>query len=101
MNGKKMGAVLASMAIVGSTVALTAGTAGATHTHVRHVGNGSCVVLGGEGHEDEVVLPDGVAAAFPATRQHPLHVLVHMGEPGQHGTIQVLGSDTCTDFVNP
>lgn len=100
MIGKKLGAVLATAAIAGSTIALTATAAGATHTHVRHVGNGSCVVLGGDGHEDEVVLPAVVAGAYPATRQHPLHVLVHMGEPGQHGTIQVLGADTCTDFVN-
>ena len=102
MNYKRLAATAASVAIVGSSVALSAGPALADHAHVRHVGNGSCVILGGNGHEGDVQLPAGVAdpGTYPENRRHPLHVLVHKGEPGAHGTIEVLGSDTCTGFVN-
>lgn len=95
VNRKFLGVGLVVAGVLG-----TAAPAMATHTHVRHLGNGSCVVLAQDGHEHDVELPEGVAGAYPPGRRHPLHVLVHMGEPGQHGTIQVLGSDTCTAFVN-
>ncbi|GIU90522.1 MAG: hypothetical protein KatS3mg010_1621 [Acidimicrobiia bacterium] len=93
--------VAGGLAASAAVVAL-ASPASATHTHVRHVGNGLCVVLAGNGAEHEVELPAPVAdpSTYPAGRRHPLHVLVHMGEPGEHGTIEVLGKDTCTGFVN-
>lgn len=74
----------------------------ADHTHVRHVGNGSCVILAANGAEKHIVLPESnpFIESQPENRRHPMHVLVHLGEPGEHGTIQVLGSDTCTDYLN-
>lgn len=46
-----------------------------------------------------------VDAPQTATRMHPLHVLVHLGIPGEHQAIYVLGSPAAiaacgTDFVN-
>lgn len=89
-------------AAVAAGIVTSAAPASAAHTHVRHLGNGECVVLAENGHENDVELPASVAdpAMYPAGRRHPLHVNVHMGEPGQHGLIQVLGADTCTSFVN-
>jgi hypothetical protein len=42
---------------------------------------------------------------LPASRRHPLHVLVHLGVPGAEGDIAVMGSadDPCAetdDYVN-
>ena len=54
--------------------------ASATHTHVRMTGNGSCVILAANGGERDVQLPH--ADAFAENRRHPLHVNVHLGEPG-------------------
>lgn len=102
MITRKLSAIAAGVAIAGSAVAMSASAAAADHTHVRHVGNGECVVLGGGGYEGYVQLPAVVAdpSVYPENRRHPLHVLVHQGEPGAHGTIEVLGSDTCSAFVN-
>jgi hypothetical protein len=78
-----------------------AGQAFANHLHSRQVGNGQCVVLAKAGNERFVTLP---ASSFNNTTEptttanpHPLHVHVHRGEPGAHGTIAVLGSgmDPC------
>jgi hypothetical protein len=83
---KKAVAAIFTMSMVGL---FGTGTASATHTHSVKTGNGSCVLLAQNGGEKDVVLPfvtDGQA--------HPIHVLVHKGEPGRHITIGVYGSDS-------
>lgn len=92
-----VGVGVAAGLVIGS-----AGVAGADHTHSLRTGNGSCVLLAQNGGEGEVQLP---FAGGPENRRHPLHVLVHMGEPGQHVAIGVQGlsSDPCLgtgDYVN-
>jgi hypothetical protein len=99
----------------GAVVAIAAGltlaapAAFADHTHVRVLGNGQCVVISPDGGEKYVELPraaleNHAGASLPANRTHPLHVLVHLGEPGQHGEIYVLGSAdavaNCAGYVN-
>lgn len=86
-------------------LAATAVPAAATHTHVRMTGNGSCVVLAANGGEHDVQLPH--ADAFAENRRHPLHVKVHLGEPGErHGetVVWVQGSEgdriNCDGYVN-
>jgi hypothetical protein len=64
-----------------------AAPAAADHTHFQMVGNGQCVLLAPDGGEKYVQLPH--ADQFPANRQHPLHVNVHLGQPGQVGAIYV------------
>jgi hypothetical protein len=59
----------------------------ADHTHFRIVGDGECVLLAPDGGEKYVHLPH--ADDFAATRQHPLHVNVHLGQPGEVGQIYV------------
>jgi hypothetical protein len=100
VNRKRVIGMAAGIGMLG--VIASASPASATHTHVRHLGNGACVIIAAGGGEKDVVLPASVAdpSTYPEGRRHPLHVLVHMGEPGRHGLIQVLGSDTCTSFVN-
>ena len=94
--------------IVGTFVAVSgilagAGVAGASHVHSLETGSGSCVLLAQDGGEKEVRLPFATGAE---NRLHPLHVLVHLGEPGMGGhiTIGVAGaaSDPCLggDYVN-
>ena len=70
--------------------------AGASHVHSLQTGNGSCVLLAQRGGEKNVQLP--FAGEYAPNRRHPLHVLVHMGEPGQHVNIGVVGtaSDPCS-----
>lgn len=92
--------ILATILVVGS-----AAPAMASHTHVRMTGNGSCVVLAAGGGEKSVQLPH--ADEFPENRQHPLHVKVHLGEPGiRQGetVIWVQGSAgdlaNCNGYVN-
>lgn len=66
--------------------------AAATHTHVRMTGNGDCVILAANGHEDEVVLPH---SSDPEGKRHPLHVNVHLGPAGERQgetVVWVLGS---------
>lgn len=77
----------------------------ANHTHVMMTGNGQCVVLAADGGEKYVSLPH--ATAHPENRRHPLHVNVHLGEPGtrQGATvIWVMGSAgdlaNCDGYVN-
>ena len=75
------------------------GVASADHLHSKEVGNGNCVVLAQNGGENLVVLPDQNPHITdqPENRRHPLHVLVHLGEPGENFSIGVLGtaSDPC------
>ena len=93
-------------------LALTAGPASATHTHVRVLGSGQCVILAESGGEDRVDLPDAVFAHNPQVdatvvyrdgRQHPLHVLVHIAGAGS-GELYVQGSaadlTNCSGYVN-
>lgn len=90
-------AVLAGLLVVGAAV-----PALAEHTHVMATGNGQCVILAAGGGEKYVQLP--YADAFAANRQHPLHVNVHLGEPGSDGEIWVMGSPgdlaNCSGYVN-
>lgn len=85
-------------ALVAALALSTAGSAFATHTHARVVGNGQCVVIAENAGEENVVLPGAVfehnpyAEAQPAGRQHPLHVLVHLGRAGEVGSLFVYES---------
>lgn len=97
----KTSAAVFAMSMVGL---FGTGTASATHTHSMQTGNGSCVLLAQNGGEDVVVLPF-VTGDATGTRSHPVHVLVHKGEPGDGGhiTIGVRGanSDPCPgDYLN-
>ena len=85
--------------------ASSASAALADHTHVMSTGNGNCVILAANGGENEVHLPH--AGGFAENRQHPLHVNVHLGEPGtrQGATVMwVQGSAgdlaNCAGYVN-
>ncbi len=91
--------VLAVGGVGALSVLASAGTALATHTHVKVVGDGQCVVLAEKGGEEDVNLPSAVFAHNPnvqispaAGRNHPLHVLVHKGVPGGSDDYFVLGS---------
>ena len=68
----------------------------ASHVHSMLVGSGVCVLLAQDGGEKWVILPFAEGAE---NRLHPLHVLVHLGEPGQHVEIGVYGtsSDPCIE----
>lgn len=91
-----VGVGVATAVVFGSS-----GMAAADHTHSMKTGNGRCVLLARNGGESEVQLP---FASGPDNRRHPLHVLVHMGEPDDHITIGVqgMGSDPCFggDYIN-
>ncbi|HEX6261674.1 MAG TPA: hypothetical protein VF097_02375 [Actinomycetota bacterium] len=99
--------------IVAAFVVGASGIAQADHTHVRILPTGDCVILAADGNEKYVVLPDEnphVDAGLPENRKHPLHVLVHLGQPGSDGSIAVMGSaqDPCSEaggqtgsYVNP
>ena len=99
MSGMPM-RVAAVTGVVALAVMGVAGPAQADHTHAKVVGNGQCVILAQDGAEKYVVLPDVVFANNPnvdapagnLTRSHPLHVLVHLGVPGENQAIYVLGS---------
>ena len=79
-------------------LALAATPAFGNHSHVKVLGNGQCVVLAEGAGEDEVVLPISVFDNNPNVdvlstgARHPLHVLVHKGVPGDHGSYAVFGS---------
>lgn len=102
-----------ALAIAG-VAALTLGmlipaVAHAEHTHVRVIGNGQCVVIAEDSGEQSVTLPDVVFDNNPnvdispsSGRNHPLHVLVHQGKPGEVGRIFVKGpADPCDgEYVN-
>lgn len=101
-------ATVAALMIAG--VSLLAGSAFAAHTHVKETGNdGACVVLAANGGEKDVDLPaaafnDNTVVSPTPTRNHPLHVLVHQGRPGQNVGIYVQGSAAdlanCSSYVN-
>ena len=91
--------VIAVTGVAAFGLPASAGTALANHTHVKAVGNGQCVVLAEDAGEETVNLPPAVfehnphVAVAPAPgRNHPLHVLVHKGVPGDSGGYHVLGS---------
>lgn len=73
--------------------------ASADHTHAKVVGNDQCVVLAEGAGEEAVVLPlsvfdnnPNVDIAPTASRMHPLHVLVHLGQAGEHNALFVYGT---------
>jgi hypothetical protein len=83
----------------GLLLALAVTPALASHTHVMSVGDGRCVLLAEEAGEESVVLPMSVFQKNPnvdiaATngRSHPLHVLVHLGQAGDHLELAVAGT---------
>lgn len=86
-------------ALTGGLLLAAPGPALADHTHAKVVGNGQCVVLAEGAGEKSVVLPLSVFGNNPnvdtaptATRMHPLHVLVHLGQAGEHQALFVLGT---------
>jgi hypothetical protein len=101
MKNTQRTVTMAVAATIG-TIGLFGGTASATHTHSKATGNGSCVLLAQNGGEKDVTLPN---ATGPENRRHPLHVNVHLGEPGAGGHIQIgvagTASDPCYDDGNP
>ncbi|MCI0426240.1 MAG: hypothetical protein L0Z47_10430 [Actinobacteria bacterium] len=78
--------IVALVAVV--SVAAVATPAMADHTHVRMTGAGSCVILAAAGGENEVSLPH--ADEFAENRRHPLHVNVHLGQPGMRQGEEVI-----------
>jgi hypothetical protein len=83
--------------IAGTVLALGAATAHADHIHSVQTGNGACVLLAHDGGESEVDLPFATDAQVEINRAHPIHLLVHLGRPGQTIAIGVYGaeSDPC------
>jgi hypothetical protein len=73
--------------LAAAAILLPATPAAADHTHFRVVGDGECVLVAPDGGEKYVQLPN--ADEFAANRQHPLHVNVHLGQPGTVGQIYV------------
>ena len=59
----------------------------ADHVHFRVVGSGECVLLAPDGGEKHVELPN--AEEYASNRRHPLHVNVHLGQPGEVGQVYV------------
>jgi hypothetical protein len=83
----------------GLLLALAVTPALASHTHVMSVGDGRCVLLAEEAGEESVILPMSVFQKNPnvdisatAGRSHPLHVLVHLGQAGEHRELAVAGT---------
>ncbi len=79
-----------------AVIVLGQAPAGATHVHSLQTGNGKCVLLARNGGEKNVELP--FATAYDEGKRHPLHVLVHMGRPGERRNIGVYGTprDPCS-----
>lgn len=80
----------------------------ADHDHAIKLGNGDCAALAAAGGEKGVSLPDAAIESNPnaddqwagnQARNHPLHVFVHTGAPGDQRDIGVLdgGDDPCGD----
>jgi hypothetical protein len=94
-DGMRTRKLVVGLAAGAAAIALSAVPAGASHVHSLQTGSGACVLLAQSGGEKNVQLPfaDGLAA----NRRHPLHVLVHTGEAGQHVSIGVVAtaSDPC------
>lgn len=101
-NGHKVKVTIAAAFTIGTIGMFGSGTASATHTHSMKTGNGSCVLLAHNGGEKNVSLPHATGAE---NRRHPLHVNVHLGEPGAGGHIEIgvagSTSDPCYDGGNP
>jgi hypothetical protein len=101
-NGHKVKLTIAAAVTMGSIGLFGSGTASATHTHSMETGNGSCVLLAQNGGEKDVTLPHATGAE---NRRHPLHVNVHLGEPGAGGHIEIgvagTASDPCYDDGSP
>jgi hypothetical protein len=98
--------VLLVAGLLAAALPLAAPAANADHDHVLLLGNGKCVVLAAEGNEKYVQLP--YAGEYDENRQHPLHVNVHLGQPGERDgepVIWVKGSPgdeaNCDGYVNP
>lgn len=86
-------------AATGGLLVAMPGPAIANHTHAKVVGNGQCVVLAEGAGEESVVLPlsvfehnPNVDIAATELRMHPLHVLVHLGQAGEHNALYVYGT---------
>ena len=95
--------VVAGVAIGASTIFVSGIPADASHVHSLQTGRGACVLLAQRGGEKNVQLP--FADESVPNRGHPLHVLVHTGEPGQRVNIGVVDtvSDPCQssgEYVN-
>jgi hypothetical protein len=96
--------LIAGAAAGAAIFVLAEAPAGATHVHSRQVGNGRCVLMAQKGGEKNVQLP--FATEHAANRRHPLHVLVHLGRPGERQRIGVYDdprSDPCfasQDYLN-
>jgi hypothetical protein len=94
---------------------MSAGPAAGDHDHGIGLGNGDCAVLAGPGGEKYVSLPDAAIIRNPNAhdqwagnegRNHPLHVFVHTGRPGEQRAIGVVGGgdDPCGEagsYRNP
>ncbi len=98
----KIRRVVAGVATGAAATLIGTVPAGASHVHSLQTGNGACVLLAQSGGEKDVQLP---FAGGAANRRHPLHVLVHTGEPGEHVNIGVVdtASDPCLasgEYVN-
>lgn len=90
-----MNKLIMGVAVTAATIFGTAAPSLASHVHSKEVGNGSCVLLAQNGAEKDVQLPFAQERGFTdPTRQHPLHVLVHLGQPGEHFDIAVAGTET-------
>ncbi len=94
-----MNRIVPAMLVALALLAVVAGPALASHSHVMSVGGGRCVLLAANGGEEDVELPLSVFAYNPNVdiapgpdRLHPLHVLVHQGVPGEHKGIAVAGT---------
>ena len=79
--------ILLALALVAGGLLLGATPAAADHTHFRVLGSGDCVLIAPDGGEKYVQLPH--ADEFAPNRQHPLHVNVHLGRPGEVGGVYV------------
>jgi hypothetical protein len=101
-NGHKVKMTIAAAVTMGTIGLFGSGTVSATHTHSMKTGNGACVLLAQNGGEKDVTLPHATGAE---NRRHPLHVNVHLGEPGAGGHIEIgvarTGSDPCYDDGSP
>jgi hypothetical protein len=102
---------LTALALAGVLALSTASAALASHTHVKVLGNGQCVIIAPDGGETWVDLPDSVFSnnpnvvpgAYAPDRQHPMHVLVHIAGAG-NGMVFVQGSAgdlaNCAGYAN-
>lgn len=91
--------IATAAAIIGTMSIVGAGTAVADHVHSKQTGNGDCVLLAQHSAEGDVDLPFATNDQVEANRAHPLHLLVHLGQPGDNLAIGVAGtgSDPCID----